>query len=344
MRAAAALAIVLHHAQYDAETLAARFGLAYQPSHLLPWPAGVDVFFVISGFIMVYTSRKLFANADGPRVFLARRIARIVPIYWVLTTLYIVIGYVIPNALNKDVPGLSEIVKSYLFIPFEQPNGAIHPVLLLGWTLNYEMLFYVLFAIALLLPRLKAVVAVSVVLFGIVIVGQFTRLPLVPLAFWSEPIVLEFVFGMGLAIVAEQERCLAPVWRLSLIAAGLVLLHLDLIRPEGTIVLPQVLAYGIPATMLVAAAVLGGTHGPAALPAVGRALCALGDASYALYLAHPFAIRAMREIFAHSGLASAAGLGIFVTLSVIAAIVLAFFVYQFVERPLTRAVRGAFGV
>src|SRR5919106_637611 len=85
LRAFAAFAIVLYHAQHDAETLAARFGLAYEPSSLLPWTAGVDVFFVVSGFIMVYTSRKLFATPDGPRVFLARRIARIAPIYWLLT-------------------------------------------------------------------------------------------------------------------------------------------------------------------------------------------------------------------------------------------------------------------
>src|SRR5262245_45669982 len=142
LRALAALAIVFYHAQYDAETLAARFGLAYQPSSLMPWSAGVDVFFVISGFIMVHTSRKLFATAEGSRVFLGRRIARIIPIYWLLTTLYAALALLAPAVLNNDAPSLGEIVKSYLFIPFARPNGQIHPVLLLGWTLNYEMFFY----------------------------------------------------------------------------------------------------------------------------------------------------------------------------------------------------------
>jgi exopolysaccharide production protein ExoZ len=342
LRALAALAIVFYHAQYDAETLAARFSLAYQPSQLLPWPAGVDVFFVVSGFIMVYTSRKLFATPDGPRVFLGRRISRIVPIYWLLTTLYVALALLVPAVLNHGAPGLSEIIKSYLFIPFAQPDGQIHPVLLLGWTLNYEMFFYLLFGIALLLPLRKAVAAVAAVLFGIVLFGQLTQPLPAPLAFWSDPIVLEFVFGMGLALLLEEGLCPVPVWRFGLVCVGLVLLHLDLVQPDGAIVLPRALAYGIPATMLVAAAVFH--HDPAAPPAIERWLSALGDASYALYLAHPFAIRGMREIFVYSGLAPAAGLSVFISSAVIAAVILALLLYQFVERPMTRALRRRLAV
>jgi exopolysaccharide production protein ExoZ len=322
--------------------LAARFGLAYEPSHLLPWAAGVDVFFVISGFIMVYTSRKLFATHDGSRLFLGRRISRIVPIYWLLTTLYVVLAYLVPAMLNHGAPGLGEIIKSYLFIPFAQPDGQIHPVLLLGWTLNYEMFFYLLFGLALALPPRRAVAAVAAVLFSIVLFGQFAQPLPTPLAFWSDPIVLEFVFGMGLAVLLEEGFCPVLLWRLGLVCGGLVLLHLDLAQPDGAIVLPRVLAYGIPATMLVAAAVFH--HDSAAPPAVERWLSTLGDASYALYLAHPFAIRGMREIFVYTGLAPAAGLGVFVCSAVLAAVILALLVFQFFERPMTRALRKRLAV
>ena len=102
--------------------------------------------------------------------------------------------------------------------------------------------------------------------------------------------------------------------------------------------LPQVLAYGVPAAMLVAAAVLG----PASpgWPAVERPVAALGDASYALYLVHPFAIRALRELFAYSGLATAVGLEVFVISAVISAVLLALFVCQFAEKPMTQVARG----
>jgi exopolysaccharide production protein ExoZ len=342
LRALAALAIVVYHAQYDAQTLADRFGVAYHDRSLLPWTAGVDVFFVISGFIMVYTSRELFATADGSRIFLARRISRIVPLYWILTTAYLLIGQFAPSVLNRDAPAVGEVVKSYLFIPFAQPNGVAHPILALGWTLNYEMFFYVIFAVALPLTRLRSVMVVAAALFGFVALGRLaTNLP-VPLTFWSDPIVLEFVFGMGLALVAEEGHSLHRSWRVGLIAIALVLLHLDFTRPDGALVLPQVLAHGAPATMLVAAAVLG-NRWPAP-PALERGLGTLGDASYALYLVHPFAIRAVREFFAQAGLVTVAGLGVFLAFAIVAAVILALLVYHFIELPATRVVRGCFSV
>lgn len=338
LRVFAALAVVLYHAQHDAQSLAAHFGIAYQRSHLLPWSAGVDVFFVISGFIMVYTSRKLFATVNGPRVFLTRRIARVVPIYWAIITVYLVIGQLVPAALNRDAPGLVEIMTSYLFIPYPQPNGVVHPVYALGWTLNYEMFFYVVFAGALLLERQRAVLAVAAVLFGLVTLGGFLQAPPVPIWFWSEPIVLEFAFGMALALLAEKGCLLRPTGRLGLIAVALLLLHFNLAKPGGALVLPQVLAYGVPAAILVAAAVLGPVS--LAWPGVEFSVAALGDASYALYLVHPFAIRALRELFAYSGLATALGLEAFVIFAVLAAVILALFVCQFVEKPMTQVVRG----
>ncbi len=338
LRAFAALAVVLYHAQYDAESLAARFGLAYQHSDLLPWPAGVDVFFVISGFIMVHTSRNLFATVDGPRVFLARRIARVVPIYWAVVTVYLVIGQLIPAALNRDAPSLVEILTSYLFIPHPLPNGVVHPVYSLGWTLNYEMFFYGVFASALLLQPQRAILAVTAVLLGLVAFGRFSQTMPVPIAFWSEPIVLEFAFGMALALLAKKGCLLPPIGRLGLMAIAVLLLHFDLARPDGALVLPQVIAYGVPAAMLVAAAVLGPVS--PAWPAVELSVAALGDASYSLYLVHPFAIRALRELFAYSGLATALGLEVFVISAVLAAVILALFVCRFAEKPMTHVIRG----
>ncbi len=338
LRAFAALAVVLYHAQYDAEALAARFGLAYHGSDLLPWPAGVDVFFVISGFIMVHTSRKLFATADGPHIFLARRIARVVPIYWAIVTVYLILGQLIPAALNRDAPSLTAILTSYLFIPYPLPSGLIHPVYSLGWTLNYEMFFYVVFAGALLLPRPRAVLTVAAVLFVLVALGRFSQVMPAPILFWGDPIVLEFVFGMAIALLVEKGCSLQPIGRLGLAAIALLFLHFDLTLPDGALVLPRVLAYGVPAAMLVAAAVLGPLS--PTWPAVELPMAALGDASYALYLVHPFAIRALREVFAYSGLATAMGLEVFVISAVLAAVILALLVCKFAEKPMTNVVRG----
>jgi peptidoglycan/LPS O-acetylase OafA/YrhL len=156
--------------------------------------------------------------------------------------------------------------------------------------------------------------------------------------FWSDPIVLEFVFGMAIALLVEKGCSLQPIGRLGLAAVGLLLLHFDLTLPDGALVLPRVLAYGVPAAMLVAAAVLGPLS--PTWPAVELPMAALGDASYALYLVHPFAIRALREVFAYSGLATAMGLEVFVISAVLAAIILALLVCRFAEKPMTSVVRG----
>ena len=80
LRALAALSIAMLHAQHDAGTLAERLGQSFTPIDAFPWEAGVDVFFVISGFIMVHASAPLFGRAEARSTFLVRRVARIVPI------------------------------------------------------------------------------------------------------------------------------------------------------------------------------------------------------------------------------------------------------------------------
>jgi peptidoglycan/LPS O-acetylase OafA/YrhL len=99
-------------------------------------PFGVDIFFVISGFVMVYSSERLFGQPGAPITFFARRLARIVPLFWAATT--ILVWVVVPYASTKAVLGS-------LFFGPHIPSEA--PLLLVGWTLIFEMFFYVVFAI-----------------------------------------------------------------------------------------------------------------------------------------------------------------------------------------------------
>ena len=99
------------------------------------------MFFVISGFVMVHASEPLFGRADGPRLFWLRRLIRIAPLYWAVTSLYLVLTLLLPDmATSHYSPGL--IAASYLFFPFPREDGTMQPVVGLGWTLNYEMFFY----------------------------------------------------------------------------------------------------------------------------------------------------------------------------------------------------------
>ncbi|MFC7397023.1 acyltransferase family protein [Chelatococcus sp. GCM10030263] len=336
LRAMAASMVVVHHAQHDAEAVAAHLGLAFTRGDLLPWLSGVDIFFVISGFVMVHASANLFGRVGARRVFLTRRLIRIVPLYWIATTIYLAVALIAPRVLNSDAPSLWQIIASYLFIPFMRADGFVQPVYSLGWTLNFEMLFYFVFAAAIALPRRWAVAAASAGLALLVAGNRYLGPWPLPLGFWGDTIVLEFALGMGLALLRAQGLRLPGLLRLALIAAGFFLLHLDLSAADGGVV-PQFLGYGIPAAFIVAAAVLGRETGRP--PVFERFLVALGDASYALYLLHPFAIRALGQLEARTPLGALLGPWGFVALAYLAAVALALAAHRWGERPLLDRLR-----
>jgi exopolysaccharide production protein ExoZ len=334
LRATAAAAVAWEHIAHDA--IAAGHdpaGWIATALGVLPWTAGVDVFFVISGFVIVHASGRLFAAPRGWLTFLRRRLTRIAPLYWGLTTLLLATTLVDRRAVHGALGDAWYIAASYLFIPVARPDGLVQPALSLGWTLNYEMFFYLLMTPFLLLPRSSAVALCAATLGTLVLAGQAHLSAAVPFVFWSNPVVLEFAAGMGLAqAVAHGMRL--PLWlRLALVAIALAALHLDTVlgRTSGLV------EVGIPAVLLVCATVSGDGGQPR-----GRALrlgVRLGDASYAMYLVHPFVMRALTILGAHlQGLGEWAGVGyVAVSLGLAQAVALAINIG--VERRFTRLLR-----
>ncbi|RXT48021.1 hypothetical protein B6S44_23330 [Bosea sp. Tri-44] len=334
LRALAALMVAIHHVQADAGFLAAKAGTSFTPSHALPWTAGVDLFFVISGFIMVHSSAGLFGKLDGARLFIARRIARIVPLYWAATTLFLAVLLASPALVNSDTPSLGQIATSYLFWPMPNVAGQFQPIYSLGWTLNYEILFYVLFGVALFAPGRLVVPLVTVALAGLVAAQAFAGpLPL-PFGFWGQPIVLEFAAGMAVGLLRQNGLRLDGRLRWLMAAVGIALFVIAAGEGWAQTSWGAVALRGPAALLLVTAAACG--RNVTAPSALVRALALLGDASYALYLVHPFAMRALREVFV--GIAPSAT-GLFIVLALIAAVLAALVVYHWFERPMTKAVR-----
>jgi exopolysaccharide production protein ExoZ len=338
LRAFAALCVVVFHAESDAAVVGARLGTGFVRSDALPWLAGVDIFFVISGFIMVYASSRWFGSARAPRVFLAHRIVRIVPLYWATMIVYLAVVLLAPLLLNSEYLAPRFVIASFLFIPAARPDGLVQPLYSLGWTLNYEMFFYALFAIAIRFPRRLSVPALIATLILLVLFGNaFAPLPQ-PLAFWSDPIILEFAFGMALGWASAEGFFLNRPARLAFALAGLALMAVDLSRP-WELALPRPLAYGLPATFLVASAALASPERRSAENPLIRWGVVLGDASYALYLLHPFVIRALRELVTRTAIAAQIGPWGFVVVSILCAAAAAIGVNRVFERPITRAAR-----
>lgn len=329
-RAFAAITVVLGHALHDAGVVAERRGIE-APAPDIDWTFGVDVFFVISGFIMVHVSGRDFARPGAAWQFLCRRLIRIVPLYWALTTIMLAVGLLLPQLLAIPIGSLSYVVSSYLFIPewrVGAPVPEIRPLLALGWTLNYEMLFYVALAGVMFLPVKRAIAALSVLFTAAVTARYVFDIQQTQLMFWSDPIILEFLMGCYLALARQAGWRLPAPAALLLATIGLA----GLLANSGSAAELRPLMVGLPALLLVAAAALGPSL-PRLAPT--RVAILLGDASYALYLSHPLFIRTLREVWLR--LADPAWpLWLYAVLCAVMASVAAVPIYLLFERPVTR--------
>lgn len=334
LRAVAALLVVVGHALHETETISALVGRAAPDLSFIYWGFGVDIFFVISGFIMAYTSADLFGQRGAWRVFLTRRLTRIVPLYWLLTTVLLVGGAIAPRLLNVPIDDWQHVLASYAFIPSLRGPGEIRPVMALGWTLNMEMFFYVLFAGALTLPFRSGMTALALVIGALALFGLIVRPEQVQLAFWTQSIILEFLMGCLLGAAYLKSARLTPVAAVMVAAVG-ILGMVKFAGPEVESSVPDALRWGIPALLIVAAAALA----KSVTSRVMLWLAALGNASYSLYLVHPFVLRPMRNIWTHF-VGVALPLTAYVAAAALLATVVAILTYRFVERPLLRWAQG----
>lgn len=327
LRAVAALLVVIGHSAHETQSIAAAVGRPAVDLSFANWGFGVDIFFVISGFIMVYTSADLFGRPGAWRLFLTRRIIRIVPLYWLLTTALLAGALIAPGLLNVPIGDWRHVLASYLFIPSLRIPGEIRPVMALGWTLNMEMFFYALFAGALLLPFRYGMIALSAAIGAFAAIGLVYRPEQVQLAFWTQSIILEFLFGCLLAVAYLKGARLAPPVAVALALFGLA----GMFKTAGEPALPEALRWGVPALLVVAGAALcaGSTWRPMLWLAI------VGDASYSLYLVHPFVLRPFRSLWTHL-IGGALPLGLYIVVAGLVATLASLLVYRWIERPTLR--------
>lgn len=236
--------------------------------------AGVDIFFVISGFIMWVTTA---GRPADPWRFMSRRLTRIVPLYWIVTLLTAAGILLKSQFFYGYFLSVSNFVGSLFFVPVLQEN-ALHPVVLQGWTLCYEMMFYLLFTLALFLGERWR--------FG-VLVGALVTIVALHFAFaagyaraFTDPVVLEFAARAAVGRLWLQGARVPLGAALAMAGAGFLLLAASPLLEAD---MARVLRWGLPATLIVAGAVFAERarpFKPAALPSF------LGDASYSIYLWH----------------------------------------------------------
>lgn len=245
---------------------------------------GVDLFFVISGFIISYASRRTTLT---PGEFLRRRVERIVPLYFLVTFTVVILAVTLPETFGTEgwyTP--RHILKSLAFIAFT--DGEM-PVVYLGWSLEYEMYFYL--AVALLMTLSREVWRDIVMIFSaLAIVGRIPGIEtaLGNYAFFVDPMILEFVLGVIAASLFVERRVNWPMC----VAAGCAIVAMLATDPAS-----RVIVFGIPSACLVTAAAFASRKRLAPLwPELS--LARLGDASYSIYLAQVQTVSLAAELIA----------------------------------------------
>ncbi|RIV88575.1 acyltransferase [Aurantiacibacter xanthus] len=250
---------------------------------------GVDLFFVLSGFVIVHSTIKTNPSATE---FFKSRLVRIVPIYWILTLGVFSIALFSPNLLGSTQANFANLLKSLFFIPYERQDGSIFPILFVGWSLNYEMFFYTIFAVFLaLFSKVKqSIIASSTLITTLVVVISLTNPVSVPVHFLGQPIVLEFVFGMWIGYLANRQPSLTikgAQW--ILVAAIAWLVAYMFAWPSG----PRWILAGVPSVIILVSALSLERSG---IVATNSKVQLLGASSYAIYLSHPFVLQGISKL------------------------------------------------
>jgi len=247
---------------------------------------GVDIFFVISGFIMYFVSINKPSGFHTVRSFLLHRVIRIIPLYWTLTTVALLVYLAMPENINSST-GSTDVFNSYTLFP-----SSTRYLLAVAWTLSYEFYFYIIFSIALLFPSYRALI-ICIVLTGVASLGFIykTNESSVTFDFLTNNLVLEFIYGIIIAKIFLQlknRRMLIFIISFLLFIALITLYFLD--YQSGI----RGIDFGLPAMFLVLGFVM--------IEDVIKKhrftnLERLGEISYSLYLVHLFTLGVIALIY-----------------------------------------------
>lgn len=335
LRGVAALLVVLLHA-----TLMGQERLNPSAGIFNAGNAGVDIFFAISGFTMVITTAGVWKQPGTALPFLRRRIIRIVPLYWIITLVEIAAILSFPTAM-RHLPLLTwNTIASFLFIPAWDAAHNAHPIIDVGWTLSFEMLFYGLFAITLALRVLPMIWLTAVLLVLSALGGLRTDAWPAPMVL-IDPMLTEFVLGMLVAQAVLTSRHLPLPLAIVVVFLMLAILITTNLLPINTYLAYRHLVWGVPGALLLWGMVsieerTGSRFRTWTLP------CLLGDASYAIYLSHDLILIALCTLLAKMYAGGALSMGLFLVLCLGVSCLVGIVLYLIIERPLLKWQRVAF--
>jgi exopolysaccharide production protein ExoZ len=289
---------------------------------------GVPYFFVLSGFIITHAHWKDLGNAKSIPTYFYRRFVRVYPVYWIFSIVFVIAALVGFGDAELD-PRWSSIVENIALIHFTPDFTS--PPLKVAWTLFYEIRFYLLFGIAIINPRIGAVLGACWVL-ACLLLKPFNAFTTELLSFWS------FAFLFGILAALAYKRFSPKAWLvcggLGLILCASILLGdaMDLRSKRSWFIIPVSAGFAL----VVLSQALREKQTGSKTNRIGKLL---GDASYSLYLVHSAAISAAVIIISRLGLQNTLPHAVLFIPVLIGAIIVGVLAHLVVEKPLMKALR-----
>lgn len=328
-RMLAALLVVFFHVQdmlskrIDNSLFSTKFG-----------GVGVDIFFVISGFIMMFSSYEMFGLRGSSLKFLKNRAIRIVPTYYLFTTVMVILLLFAPSLFGSLRFDLGHVILSYLFVLSEDNAGNVSTVLGVGWTLAFEVFFYLVFAVMLRFPRKFFIPSILTIFIMGNLIGLFVK----NLGAWStvftSPITFEFLFGCLIGLYYKQRKMLGIKRSIFLVVIGVswILATSFIWTIQVSLGYYRVFAFGIPSALFMLGFInIEKNRKFSTLSLIKR----IGDSSYSLYLIHSFVLTAFGVLIAPRLYDIGIPIFLIVAVTMVAAVIGGFACYYLFEKPFT---------
>lgn len=335
LRALAALFVVLYHIndyfleKYQYTFLLGVFKVGY---------VGVDIFFVISGFIILYIHFNDIGKRDRFKMYLTKRFIRIFPLYWLISLAVIPLYFLFPNFGNGTQRDIEVIIKSLFLIP--QENS---PILVVAWTLSYEVLFYLIFGTFFIATskRLARYGFIFLWIVGIIIAVVTDKYisDSIFSKFLFNPYNLEFILGALVAVLFRFKLN----YKLSIItfSLGITTFIIAWVSQYFNLLIinNHILIWAIPSFLIVLGFIIWEMNFK--VP-ISNIFLYLGDASYSIYLIHFPAIYFLNKIFVYFNAQNKIGLLSMSLTTAILSIIAGCICHKLIEKPLIKVFQRYF--